>query len=141
MTSCHVKNEVPWFESNNAGIVLSIPNLRPQEEILSILYCKVHHQSKHIKVDSALPTYKDEKSQHCAKRSQKRRLVNTFSSHGGEVRSPLFEALFSPQGKLSGCNHLGEMQSSDRTLPDLPRAAGSALRYSRFNFPDVPKNK
>ena len=48
---------------------------------------------------------------------------------------------FSPQGKLSGCNHLGEMQSSDRTLPYLPRAAGSALRYSRFTFRDVPKNK
>ena len=87
------KNDLVWFESNNAEIILSIPNLRPQKEILSILYCKVH-QSKRFKVDSTLPAYKDEKSQNCAKRSQKRRLVNTFSSHGGEVRSPLFEALF-----------------------------------------------
>ena len=132
------KNEVPWFESNNAGIVLSIPNLRPQKEILSILYCKLHHQSKYFKVGSALPTYKDEKSQHRVKRSQKRRLVNR---RVGEVRSPLFEpALFSPREKLSGCNHLGA-GGSNRTLPDLQRGADSALRYSRFTYPDIPKNK
>ena len=41
------------LESNNAGIVLSIPNLRPQKEILSILYWKVH-QEKHFKVQHCL---------------------------------------------------------------------------------------
>ena len=124
------KNDLVWFESNNAGIILSIPNLRPQKEILSILYCKVH-QSKHLKGGS-----KDENSQHCV--SQKRRLGNTFSNQGGGVRLPFFETLFSPGERRS---QLAGQICSDRSLPDLQREADSALRYSRFTYPDFPQNK
>ena len=138
--------DFPWLDSNNKGIILSIPNLRPQKEILSILYCKVH-QTKHLKDCLVLPTSKEEKvSQNSARHNMEKigTLSETISTKSRRGQSPDFEALFSSRDEInvSTLFRRSDPQSQklsclDTTLPDIQGGVQSALRYSRFTYPDI----
>ena len=150
VTKEHAKVEIPWPESNSSGIVLSIPNLLLQKEVLSILYCKVH-QSKHLSSCSALqqgpPSLKDERSEPSLRQSPEVNFVKSQSdkicTQSSGIQPPLCKTLFSSSEEFYVhflSHHSGQAESfswSDPTLPDIHGRAKSALHYSRFTHPDI----
>ena len=157
VTKENAKVEIPWPESNNSGIILSIPNLCLQKEVLSILYCKVH-QSKHLTHCLALqqeqPSLKDERSEHSLRQSPEVNFVKSLSdkicTRSRGVQPPLCKTLFPSSEELyvhSLSHHSGQAESfswSDPTLPDIqpdtsrhPDIKTPSLSWSDLTLPDI----